>query len=69
MGVTVQTLKDGDQKTYPKAGDTVTMDYTGTLLDGTVSVGPILVLVHFPPGVSSGSSTTYQQQYVLLMIP
>lgn len=36
MGVTVETTKEGDKKTYPKTGDNVTMDYTGTLEDGTV---------------------------------
>lgn len=36
MGVTVETTKEGDKKTYPKPGDKVTMDYTGTLEDGTV---------------------------------
>lgn len=36
MGVTVETTKEGDKQTYPKPGDSVTMDYTGTLEDGTV---------------------------------
>lgn len=36
MGVTVETTKEGDKQTYPKPGDQVTMDYTGTLDDGTV---------------------------------
>lgn len=36
MGVTVETIRSGDNKTYPKPGDTVTMDYTGKFLDGTV---------------------------------
>lgn len=36
MGVTVETIRPGDNKTYPKPGDTVTMDYTGKFLDGTV---------------------------------
>merc|ERR1719395_267307 len=31
MGVTKQLLKEGDGKTFPKPGDTVTMHYTGTL--------------------------------------
>lgn len=39
MGVTVETTKEGDKKTYPKPGDSVTMDYTGTLEDGTVGCG------------------------------
>lgn len=38
MGVTIETTKEGDNQTYPKPGDSVTMDYTGTLEDGTVSV-------------------------------
>lgn len=38
MGVTVETTQPGDGQTYPKPGDNVTMDYTGTLLDGTVRV-------------------------------
>lgn len=38
MGVTVETTKEGDKQTYPKPGDSVTMDYTGTLEDGTVGV-------------------------------
>lgn len=37
MGVTVETTREGDKMTYPRPGDSVTMDYTGTLLDGTVS--------------------------------
>ncbi|CAM9892365.1 unnamed protein product [Ascophyllum nodosum] len=36
MGVTVETKQPGDNKTFPKPGDTVTMDYTGKFLDGTV---------------------------------
>eukprot|EP00036_Acanthoecidae_sp_10tr_P009684 CAMPEP_0182915506 /NCGR_PEP_ID=MMETSP0105_2-20130417/365_1 /TAXON_ID=81532 ORGANISM="Acanthoeca-like sp., Strain 10tr" /NCGR_SAMPLE_ID=MMETSP0105_2 /ASSEMBLY_ACC=CAM_ASM_000205 /LENGTH=119 /DNA_ID=CAMNT_0025052375 /DNA_START=84 /DNA_END=443 /DNA_ORIENTATION=+ len=35
MGVTVTVLKEGDGKTFPKEGDTLTMHYTGTLADGT----------------------------------
>jgi FK506-binding protein 1 len=31
MGVTVDSVSPGDGKTYPKAGDTVTMHYHGTL--------------------------------------
>lgn len=38
MGVTVETTKAGDKRTYPKRGDAVTMDYTGTLEDGTVGL-------------------------------
>lgn len=38
MGVTVETTQPGDGHTYPKPGDSVTMDYTGKLLDGTVRV-------------------------------
>jgi len=34
MGVTVESLSPGDGKTYPKSGDTVTIHYVGTLLDG-----------------------------------
>ncbi|KAG8981646.1 FK506 binding protein proline rotamase rapamycin-binding protein [Tulasnella sp. JGI-2019a] len=35
MGVTVDTLQPGDGRTFPKKGDTVTIHYVGTLLDGT----------------------------------
>ena len=38
MGVTVETKQPGDNKTFPKPGDTVTMDYTGKFLDGTVRI-------------------------------
>ncbi|KAL7580251.1 hypothetical protein ACA910_012988 [Epithemia clementina (nom. ined.)] len=31
MGVTKEILKDGDGKTFPKAGDKMTMHYVGTL--------------------------------------
>lgn len=34
-GVTVTTVKEGDGKTSPKAGDILYMHYTGTLADGT----------------------------------
>lgn len=34
MGVEVQTLREGDGKTIPKNGQTVTVHYTGTLTDG-----------------------------------
>ena len=36
MGVEVETLVNGDGKTYPKEGDFLAMHYTGTLLNGTV---------------------------------
>lgn len=36
MGVTKTIIKEGDGNTFPKAGDTLTMHYTGTLAsDGT----------------------------------
>lgn len=31
MGVTVDSVRPGDGKTFPKQGDTVTMHYHGTL--------------------------------------
>ena len=34
MGVEITVLSAGDGKTYPKAGDQLTMHYTGTLTDG-----------------------------------
>merc|ERR1712217_618209 len=34
MGVDVQVLTPGNGKDFPKPGDTVTMHYTGTLLNG-----------------------------------
>jgi len=35
MGVTVNTIKAGDGKTFPKPGQTVVVHYTGTLENGT----------------------------------
>eukprot|EP00457_Paulinella_chromatophora_P020343 gb/GEZN01022344.1/.p1 GENE.gb/GEZN01022344.1/~~gb/GEZN01022344.1/.p1 ORF type:complete len:143 (+),score=24.71 gb/GEZN01022344.1/:95-523(+) len=34
-GVKVTTLKAGDKKTYPKAGDELSMHYVGTLTNGS----------------------------------
>jgi len=34
MGVTVDTIKEGDASTFPKPGQTVVVHYTGTLTDG-----------------------------------
>ncbi|KAI0070037.1 peptidyl-prolyl cis-trans isomerase [Panus rudis PR-1116 ss-1] len=34
MGVTIESLRPGDGKTYPKKGDIVKIHYVGTLLDG-----------------------------------
>ncbi len=34
QGVEVQSLSPGNGKDFPKAGDTVSMHYTGTLLNG-----------------------------------
>ncbi|KAK9455244.1 FK506-binding protein 1 [Dipodascopsis uninucleata] len=50
MGVTVNTISPGDGKTYPAAGDTVVVHYTGKLDDGTVfdssrSRGPFTVQI------------------------
>ncbi|ORE03298.1 peptidyl-prolyl cis-trans isomerase [Rhizopus microsporus var. microsporus] len=33
MGVTIETIQQGDGINFPKPGDTVTMHYVGTLLD------------------------------------
>ncbi|CAG9124816.1 hypothetical protein JYU34_015225 [Plutella xylostella] len=35
MGVEVETINPGDESTYPKAGQTVVVHYTGTLTNGT----------------------------------
>ncbi|KAF8924814.1 hypothetical protein EDD21DRAFT_420806 [Dissophora ornata] len=35
MGVTKTTLSPGDGQNFPKAGDTVTIHYVGTLRNGT----------------------------------
>jgi FK506-binding protein 1 len=34
MGVTVETIKAGDGKSFPKSGDLLTMHYVGTLANG-----------------------------------
>lgn len=47
MGVTVETQREGDKQTYPKKGDNVTMDYTGTLQDGTVRAPSIFLACSF----------------------
>ncbi|KAF8628526.1 hypothetical protein AX15_003839 [Amanita polypyramis BW_CC] len=36
MGVTIETLKEGDNKNFPKKGDTVKIHYVGTLVDGSM---------------------------------
>ncbi|XP_042354136.1 FK506-binding protein 1-like [Plectropomus leopardus] len=35
MGVTVETIRPGDGKRFPKSGQAVKVHYTGTLLDGS----------------------------------
>ncbi|PVU90862.1 hypothetical protein BB561_004687 [Smittium simulii] len=35
MGVNVEVINPGDGSNFPKAGDKLTMHYTGTLEDGT----------------------------------
>ena len=35
MGVTVETLAEGDGATFPKPGQRVNVHYTGTLTDGS----------------------------------
>merc|ERR1740117_575286 len=34
-GLSLEVLKNGDGKHFPKAGDVLTMHYTGTLMDNT----------------------------------
>lgn len=60
MGVTVETTKEGDNKTYPKPGDKVTMDYTGTLEDGTVGWQMKKSVFGITPGESCG---VYENQH------
>ncbi|CAG8484971.1 4487_t:CDS:2 [Diversispora eburnea] len=36
MGVRIQTLEDGDQKNFPKKGDTIKIHYVGKLENGEV---------------------------------
>ncbi|GAA5912250.1 FKBP-type peptidyl-prolyl cis-trans isomerase [Sporobolomyces salmoneus] len=35
MGVSIETIKQGDGQNFPKAGQTVKIHYTGTLQDGS----------------------------------
>lgn len=35
MGVQIDRIQAGDGRTFPQAGQTVTVHYTGTLTDGT----------------------------------
>ncbi|KAJ1645849.1 Fork head 1 [Coemansia erecta] len=35
MGVEIEVIQPGDGINFPKPGDTVTMHYDGTLIDGT----------------------------------
>ncbi|XP_077378977.1 uncharacterized protein LOC144019650 [Festucalex cinctus] len=34
MGVTVETIKEGDGKTFPRKGEKVSVHYVGTLVNG-----------------------------------
>ncbi|KAF9000803.1 peptidyl-prolyl cis-trans isomerase [Hymenopellis radicata] len=36
MSLTIETLVEGDNQTFPRPGDTVHIHYTGTLSDGRV---------------------------------
>lgn len=39
MGVERMILNHGDRATYPRKGDTVTIEYTGWLLEGNMQRG------------------------------